>query len=124
MTKAAADISLGSALVFPVMRAKDTVGLRITPIGVVEGEKLRAIHDLTFSGGVAGGRKTRRGEGTGSDLGDRRQVKECRHGLGEGPGVSARRSQDGDYHADSEITGEVWSQKRILLQKAYKRAFR
>ena len=49
-----ADIALGRAIVFPVTRAKDTVGLRISPVGVVEEkEKLRVIHDLTFCGNGA-----------------------------------------------------------------------
>lgn len=58
LANAAADVPLGSALVFPVTRAKDVVRLWISPIGV-KGEKLRVIHDLTFSEGGAGVRKTR-----------------------------------------------------------------
>ena len=44
-----ADFALGRAIVFPVTRAKDIVGLRISPLEVVEEEeKLRVIHDLTI----------------------------------------------------------------------------
>ena len=54
IAKAAADVALGRAVVFPVTRAEDIVGLRISPLGVVEEkEKLRVIHDLTFCGNKA-----------------------------------------------------------------------
>lgn len=38
---------------------KGIVGLRISPFGVVEKEKLQVIHDLTFSGGGATVQKTK-----------------------------------------------------------------
>ena len=54
IAKAVADFALGRAIVFPVTRAKDIVGLRISPLEVVEEEeKLRVIHDLIFCGNKA-----------------------------------------------------------------------
>lgn len=48
LTKAKTGVALGRYRVFPVAQAKGMVGLRISPVGMVEGkEKLRVIHDLT-----------------------------------------------------------------------------
>lgn len=51
LDKATADVLHARAIVLPVTRAKAIVGLRIYSVGVVEKkEKLRVIHELTFSG--------------------------------------------------------------------------
>lgn len=54
----ATDVILGRTIVFAVTPAKEVVGLRLSPVGVVEEkEKMQVIHDLTFGGGVLYGRK-------------------------------------------------------------------
>ena len=40
----------GRALAFKRSSVSDTRGLRVSPLGPVEGRKLRIIHDLTFAG--------------------------------------------------------------------------
>ena len=41
----------GRALAFKRSSVSDIRGLRVSPVGAVEGRKLRIIHDLTFAGG-------------------------------------------------------------------------
>lgn len=62
------NVELGRAIAFPVKRAKGIVGIRLSPVGVVEEKKkLGVIHDLTFGGGGVTVRKTR-GRGRGKRL--------------------------------------------------------
>ena len=62
LKKTATDMVLGRTIVLPVTQAREAVGLRILPVGVVEEtEKLRVIHDLTFRAGRLSGREGRRG---------------------------------------------------------------
>lgn len=58
--KAATDVVLGRTVVFPVTQAREIRRLRIPPVGVLEKEKVRVIHDWTFGGRVTfrGARKT------------------------------------------------------------------
>lgn len=71
LTKATVDIGPGRAIVFPVTRAKDILGLRIPLVGVAVKKKLRIIHDLSFSGDGSTVPKTILDEGAISDSGDR-----------------------------------------------------
>lgn len=48
--KVVQDVANGRALVFNRASAHEIRRLRISPLGVVEGRKLRIIHDLTFAG--------------------------------------------------------------------------
>ena len=41
----------GRAVAFKRSSVSDIRGLRVSPVGTVEGRKLRIIHDLTFAGG-------------------------------------------------------------------------
>ena len=41
----------GRAFAFKRSSVSDIRGLRVSPLGAVEGRKLRIIHDLTFAGG-------------------------------------------------------------------------
>lgn len=45
------DVTLGRALVVPLSAASDMRDFRVSPLGVVQGRKLRIVHDLTFDGG-------------------------------------------------------------------------
>lgn len=73
MMNATPDVAFNWALIIPVTRAKEIVGVRISPVEVVEEEeKLRVIQTLTSSVGRPTARKTRKGgEGAGSDSGNR-----------------------------------------------------
>lgn len=55
LTKAATDVAIGRALVFPVTRAKEIMGFQISPVGVVE--QMRVTHGLKFGGGATARRK-------------------------------------------------------------------
>ena len=50
--KSVQDVVNGRALAFKRSSVSDFRGLRVSPLGAVEGRKLRIIHDLTFSGDV------------------------------------------------------------------------
>ena len=45
------DVVNGRAVAFKRSSVSDIRGLRVSPVGAVEGRKLRIIHDLTFAGG-------------------------------------------------------------------------
>ena len=49
MDEIVSDVVLGRALVFDVRFINDILGLRVSPLGVVEEPKFRIIHDLTFA---------------------------------------------------------------------------
>ena len=49
MDKIVSDVVLGRALVFDVQFIREILGLRVSPVGVVEEPKFRIIHDLTFA---------------------------------------------------------------------------
>lgn len=52
LTKTATDVALDRAIVFPVPQVNEIVGIRLSPVGVVEKEKPRSIHDLTAGNGT------------------------------------------------------------------------
>jgi len=47
--KIVSDVILGRALVFDVAFIREILGLRVSPLGVVEEPKFRIVHDLTFA---------------------------------------------------------------------------
>ena len=49
MDKIVSDVTLGRALVFDTRFIHEILGLRVSPLGVVEEPKFRIIHDLTFA---------------------------------------------------------------------------
>lgn len=52
VAKIASDVVLGRALVFDVKFISEVLGVRVSPLGVVEEPKFRIIHDLTFAAGA------------------------------------------------------------------------
>lgn len=50
--KIISDVVLGRALVFDAQLIREILGLRVSPLGVVEEPKFRIIHDLTFAAGM------------------------------------------------------------------------
>ena len=47
--KIISDVVLGRAIVFDIKFVREVLGLRVSPLGVVEEPKFRIIHDLTFA---------------------------------------------------------------------------
>lgn len=52
LEKTISDVVLGRALVFDVKFIREILGVRVSPLGVVDEPKFRIIHDLTFSAGA------------------------------------------------------------------------
>lgn len=50
LSKAAVDVILRRARVFPVTRGKEIMELWLSPVGMMKKEKPRVIHHLTLSG--------------------------------------------------------------------------
>ncbi|CAB1096713.1 unnamed protein product [Ectocarpus sp. CCAP 1310/34] len=47
--KIVSDVTLGRALVFDVQFIRESLGVRVSPLGVVDDPKFRIIHDRTFT---------------------------------------------------------------------------